>query len=430
MAKILIVTHDGSGIWFSLRFKEEKHDVDIYWAGKAHDDGQYALGGLCPEIIHEEPDFSKYDLVMFDQTDKPKIADKARSLAPTVGDSDFATEIENNRLVGIQMMEDADINVPEYETFDSVSEAKSFINKTRKRYVFKPFGGPDQDTANTYVSKSPEDLIKYLDTLEAIAKGVKFILQEVVNGTEVSTEGWFNGKDFHLLNGTLEEKKFMDGGRGPNTGCSGNLVFPYDSLNPPLIFREGLGKMKEILQQVQFVGPIDLNAIVSDITLYGLEWTPRFGYDAAPTLFHIIESELGEFLYQVATGELPTPRIKNPYAMGIRVSIPPYPSEIKGHHAAEIPIEGLEKVKDIWRSYYLFDCCCSDASGDLDKLCTAGINGFVCVPIASGQTIPEAYDKMMYKTQKLQIPNMQYRGDLLKCFDKRYKDLRMQGWLR
>jgi phosphoribosylamine-glycine ligase len=180
-----------------------------------------------------------------------------------------------------------------------------------------------------------------------------------------------------------------------------------------------------LLKAEGYRGPIDINTIVSDTKVYGLEWTPRFGYDAAATLFHIIESELGEFLAQVATGYPPTFRIKNPYAMGIRVSIPPYPSEIKGQHPAEIPIEGLDEVKDIWRSYYLYDCCVSG-----DSLCTAGINGFICVPIASGQTIPEAYDKMTHKLNKLQIPNMQYRGDLLNCFIKRHNTLRTQGWLR
>jgi phosphoribosylamine-glycine ligase len=426
MAKILIVSHDGCGHWFSLRFKEEGHSVDIYWTGKTNDDGQYALGGMCPELLKKEPDFSKYDLVIFDTTDRPVLADKARELAPTIGDSSFATEIENNRLMGIEAMEECDINVPEYETFDDIGEAKKFIRKNNKRYVFKPFGDSDTDTATTYVGKSAEDLIKYLDKLGTLAKGVQFILQEVVDGTEVSTEGWFNGEDFHLLNGTLEEKKFMEGGRGPNTGCAGNLVFTYDSLNPPLIFREGLGKMKDMLKSVGYRGPIDLNTIVSDTKVYGLEWTPRFGYDAAATLFHIISSELAEFLAQVATGEIPTFRIKNPYAVSVRVSIPPYPSEIKGHHPAEIPIEGLDEVKDIWRSYYLYDCCVDRH----DNLYTAGINGFICVPIASGQTIPEAYDKMTHKLNKLQIPNMQYRGDLLKCFHKRYNTLREQGWLR
>ena len=426
MAKILIVSHDGVGHWFALRFKEEGHSVDIYFCGPKANDGIFACAGLIPEPLVKEPDFSAYDLILFDTTDKPKIADRARSLAPTVGDSSFATEIENNRLLGIMAMEDSDINVPPYEKFDDIGEAKRFIKKTNKRYVFKPFGDSDTDTATTYVGKSAEDLIKFLDKLGSLAKGVSFILQEVVEGTEISTEGWFNGEEFFLINGTLEEKKFMDGGRGPNTGCAGNLVFPYDSLNPPLIFREGLGKLKDILQAEKYRGPIDLNTIVSDTKVYGLEWTPRLGYDAAATLFHLIKSDLSEFMYEIASGGRPNVELDDSFSIGIRISIPPYPSEVKGHHPSDIPIEGLEEVKDIFRSYYLYDVCVDRN----DNLCTAGINGFICVPISGGTTIPEAYDKVMHKVNKVQVPNMQYRGDLLSCFNKRYNTLRQQGWLR
>jgi phosphoribosylamine-glycine ligase len=108
-----------------------------------------------------------------------------------------------------------------------------------RAFVFKPNGGQEQDTATTYVSKSSDDMLRYLDKLGTITKGVEFILQEVVNGTEVSVEGWFNGEDFYFINGTLEEKKFMEGNKGPNTGCAGNLVWVFDQVNKPLIYREG-----------------------------------------------------------------------------------------------------------------------------------------------------------------------------------------------
>jgi len=50
-----------------------------------------------------------------------------------------------------------------------------------------------------------------------------------------------------------------------------NLVWIYDEMNPPWIFREGLGKMKEFLQQYNFKGMIDLNTMVTGTQLYGLE---------------------------------------------------------------------------------------------------------------------------------------------------------------
>jgi phosphoribosylamine-glycine ligase len=426
MAKILLVTHDCVGNWFSLRFIEEKHSVDIYYCGKKDKPFVNVLGGIVPELILEKPDFSKYDLVLFDTTDKPKIAEEALLSSPTIGDGEFNTEIENNRLIGIEIMEECEIHVPDYETFDDLGDAKRFVRKTNKRYVFKPFTeGEEQDTASTYVSKDAEDMLRYMDKLGALSHGVKFILQEVVEGTEISTEGWFNGDDFFLVNSTLEEKKFLESGRGPNTGCAGNLVFIYDSINLPLVFRDGLGKLKNFLQSVKYRGMIDLNTIVSDREMYGLEWTPRLGYDAAATLFHAIGSNLGDFMGAIAVGAKPEYQLKHQFAAGTRISIPPYPSEIDGKHPSDIPIQGLDDVDDIWRAYYLYDCCL-----DGDELVTAGVNGLICVPLAGGVTIQEAFDKLDGRIKRLQIPNSQWRGDILTCVNKRYNTLRTQGWLR
>jgi hypothetical protein len=133
MAKILIVTYSGYGHWFSLRFLEEKHNVDIHWAGKANDDSQYCLEGICPSPFKTKPDFKKYDLVLFDLTGKPKLAEESLLASPTVGDSSFATHIEDDRLAGIEIMEECEINVPSYEVFDDIGDAKRYIKKNNKR---------------------------------------------------------------------------------------------------------------------------------------------------------------------------------------------------------------------------------------------------------------------------------------------------------
>jgi phosphoribosylamine--glycine ligase len=423
--KILIVTYSGYGNYFSLRFIHEGHSCDIYYCGKKTDDSLYVLNNISPTPFTEKPNFKDYDLVLFDLTGKSKLAEESLLASPTVGDSDFSSHIEENRLDGIEIMEQCNVNVPYYETFDDLGDAKRFVRKTNKRYVFKPFGGQEQDTASTYVSKNAEDMFKYLDKLGGISKGVEFLLQEVVEGTEISTEGWFNGEDFYLVNSTLEEKKFMEGGKGPNTGCSGNLVWVYDSLNLPLVFREGLGKLKDFLQSVKYRGMIDLNTIVSDREMYGLEWTPRFGYDASVTLFHCIKSDLGNFLGAIATGGRPEYELKHQFAAGVRLSIPPYPSEIHNEHPPEIPIQGLEECEELYRTHYLYDCCMDD-----NNLVTAGVNGFICVPLAGGSTLQEAFDKVDQRINRIQIPNVQYRNDIMKCTSERYNTLQMQGWLR
>jgi phosphoribosylamine--glycine ligase len=424
MAKILINSKEGAGAWFSLRLIEEGHSVDYYLKNQKF---ACVLGDICPEPMDKIPDFSKYDLSLFDCTGMPKLAEQSVLQTPTIGDGNLQSELEDNRLLGIEVMEQVGINVPFYEHFNDLSDAKRFIRKTNKRYVFKPFStsGTEQDTATTYVAKSAEDMLRYLDRLSINAKGAEFLLQEVVQGTEISTEAWFNGEEFFLVNSTLEEKKLMNDGKGPNTGCAGNLVWTYRAgTGNPYIFVEGLAKMKDFLKQYNYHGMIDLNTIVSEDHLYGLEWTPRFGYDATATLFALIASNLGDFLGAIASGSRPEYEIRGLFASAIRLSIPPYPTEIQGKHPEDIPIEGIEE-DDCIKNCYLYDACL-DRSGDL---VTCGVSGLVAVPICTGETIEQSFSRCYSKVEKINIPDMQYRTDLKESTCKRYSILDREGWL-
>lgn len=418
--KILLSSYSGYGAWFTLRLNEEGHSVDYWLSNKKYEN---VLKGISPKPFFEKPNFSKYDLVLFDLTGKPKVAEEAVQQTPTIGDGNLQSQLEDDRQFGIQIMEQCGINVPPYEEFNDLNAAKRFIRKTGKRYVFKPDGGQDQETATTYVSDSAEDLLEYLDKLSATTKGVEFILQEVVSGTEVSTEAYFNGEEFYFINATLEEKKFLNENLGPNTGCAGNLVWVYNQ--PPHIFEQGLGKLKDFLQEYKYRGMIDLNTIVSDSQLYGLEWTPRFGYDASATVFSLISSDLGNFLGQIAAGE-PADDLEtlSGFAGAVRLSIPPYPSDIDGKHPEGIPIAGIEP-EDAIKNCYLYD-----AMLDKDALVTAGASGMIAVPIDTGDTPEEAFYKVEQRIKRIKIPDMQYRTDLLKRTKKRYDILATQGWLK
>lgn len=416
--KILMCSYSGYGAWFTLRFIQEGHKVDYYLMEKKY---QNILNGIVPEPLFKKPNFAKYDLVIFDLTGRPDLAEEASKVTAVIGDSQIASILEDDRLFGIQVMEQCGIEVPPYEKFSQLEEAKKFIQETKKRYVFKPNGGQEQETASTYVATSAEDMLDYIDRLDKMSHGADFILQEVVAGTEISTEAYFNGKDFYFVNGTLEEKKFMEGRKGPNTGCAGNLVWVYE--NEPRIFKQGLELLKPFLLDSGYVGMIDLNTIANQGHLYGLEWTPRFGYDASATLFSLYSSDLGEFFHRIATGQDVTIDTNNPFAAAVRLSIPPYPSECDGYYMEDVPINGIEP--EYIENIYMYDAMIKH-----EELVTAGCSGFVAVPIGTGRTIEEAFATVKERVKKIRIPDMQYRQDIFKCTKQRYEELSAMGWLK
>src|SRR5277367_1493652 len=261
--RIALSSYSGYGAWFILKLLSEGHSVDYFLSRP-----EYAkvLEGLIPapsllDLDHRRspdnyksglPSYEKYDVSIFDLTGRKRQADHSISLCPTIGDGSFHCYLEDDRAGGIQLMENAGISVPPYIAFEDIGEAKAYVKKTGKRFVYKPDGGQDQDAGTTYVSKDAEDMLQYFDKLGQLSHGAKFILQEFIKGTEVSVEGWFNGEDFYCLNATIEEKKFMNDGVGPNTGCSGNLVFTISPASR--LYKRGLEKMKETFQAIGFRG--------------------------------------------------------------------------------------------------------------------------------------------------------------------------------
>lgn len=434
--KIALSSYAGYGAWFAAVLRMQGHSVDYHLSLPKYSD---VMSGIVPQAqvkFHDHrqadrnigfPDYSKYDVSVFDLTGRERQADFSSNNAPTIGDGTTNRMLEEDRLFGIELMEQCGIAVPAYEVFTDVSAAKSFIRETKKRYVYKPNGGQDQDAGTTYVSDSDTDMLEYIDKLFLLSKNSPFLLQEFKSGIEISVEGWFNGQDFYCLNATIEEKKFMNDGIGPNTGCAGNLVFTLNS--GTRVFQEGLSKARSALSALGYRGMIDLNTIATEDKLYGLEWTPRFGYDASATLFNMYGGDFGELLQRVAVGGIPEQKWKAEYGVSARLSIPPYPTEIRIAKVKGIPIKGFDTNSDeeLMKTYF-YDVMLNGTAKNPELVC-AGVNGLICCPIETSQSPQGAFAQLDARIEKIHIPDMQYRSDLQKSIMKRFFKLKEMGWI-
>lgn len=430
--RILLLSTAGIGAWFLLRLEREGHQCD--WSLLDPEKGQSKiLKGLIPPPLKDEPKFEDYDLVIFDCTGNGELADEISKVTPVIGDSLLATRLEDDRLFGIQVMEECGIEVPSYEVFSNPEEAKAFLAESPKRYVFKPFVPPggEQECDTTYVSENAEDLIKCLDSLWHDSQETPFLLQEVVEGAEISTEAYFDGSSFYFHNHTLEEKKFMSGGFGPNTGCSGNLVWATNG--PNRLFTEGLAKLQPFLRDSGYRGMIDLNTIVNENHAYGLEWTPRFGYDASASIFSLIQSDLGNFFHSIASAPEggcdhdPSPILRGRWSASERLTIPPYPEE-NADFSRGLPIKGIA-LEDAWLNCYMWDVMLDTQRTGEEGLVTAGLNGIICCPIASAHTPEGAWKGLAKLSKPIKIPNLQCRDDLEDSTLKRLKEVKEMGWI-
>jgi phosphoribosylamine--glycine ligase len=408
--KFLVISGGGDGLGLALRLRMEGHNVAVSIREKR---AKQNYDGLLVKLATTQwPEFlDAATTVVFDSSGGGRTAARLKGQGHFVfAGSPFADTLELDRPAAFELMRQAGIKTPEFQTFTSWEKGKAFAKDYGDRLVFKATGNTDGQVGS-YVSYDTGDLVEMLDYFAGIVTGrPEFILQEFVEGTEVSSEGWFNGERFmEPWNHTLERKQLMNDGLGPSGGCAGNVVWPCREADH--VITQGILLMAPVLRENQFIGPVDLNSVVNEEGVWGLEFTPRFGYDALPALLELVEGEIGPVIASMARGEVPTSLpLVNKHAAGLRVTIPPYPSE-HFHPDEGIPIRGL--TREDREHLYFYDVMLNPAN---QLVATPAYGTVVAITGSSFDGITGAFEGPMEIAKRAKIPQKQYRTDLPTLF--------------
>ena len=408
---------DGDGVGLAAQVAQEGHDVQLYLSGKP--------SKLYDGILWKTSDWleaaRQADIVVFDANGMGARAELLREKGIKVWNgSRLADALEKDRNFGMKVFEKAGIPTPETFRFKNGKESAEIVKekfKAEDRMVIKldDFGA----CATSYVAKDQKDMLAQIEAWEAdpelarIDKGG--IIQRFVEGVEISIEGWFNGTDFmYPWNVTMEDKCLLNGNKGPNTGCSQNVIWQLRDENPP--FSKMIRPLTPILRKGSFVGQIDVNTIIAEDGSgpYALEFTPRPGYDATPTLVLGLEGYVVAVAAALA-GEKKLPLAERPfdYLTAVRAWIPPYPFESTSpkfngelyDQIRGVPIEGYDKDN---QRLVLYDAMVDEH----DKLVMAGTSGIAAISLGSGRTLDRAVEDCYRNLEALQVPNLGYRTDL------------------
>jgi len=421
-----IVSETADGMGFGARLVQEGHDVRM-WIRNAD------ARSVGDNIVEKVGDFEDLlveadrntDVFVFDVSGNGVLADYTRREGFSVlGGSVIADRLERDRSFGAGVMRDCGIEVPETVSFTSFAEGREHVEANPDvRWVYKP-SKQLGDLSPSHVSYDAEDLIEMLENIEKdvdIAEP-QFELQAFEKGVAYSTELWFQNGELvpPLTNHTLERKELMNEDIGPSGGCLGNLVW----------FCEGCSvcdtakRLVPWAQRERYHGMLDLNVIVSkkDGRCFGLEFTPRFGYDASPTLLlNLVDMPLGQFFADIARGQLTQIDLRDEFAGVIRVTIPPWPTE---KHTAEenVPIRGIDD-KTLAKSTYLYNVKLDAA----DRLVTAGAWGIVCLFMDRSVNPTRCFHRPLEDCRELKLKNKQFRTDLVKRFTEDLATLESLG---
>lgn len=405
--KIFMTSEGGDGAGLALRLQEEGHDVYIW----IRDD---EASNRCKGILKQSESFeiSPNTFILSDCTGSGQWCDALRDAGHLVlGGSLVSDRLESDRAYAQDTFREVGIKTPKTKYFDDWEEARAFVEKTEDRLVFKPEGDLS-GVVPSYVSYDQEDMLAMLEHYKRQGHRTMpaFAIQQFIEGTCVSSEAWFNGNGFlRPFNHTIERKQLMNEDHGPSGGCSGNVVWRCPDDDCPICVST-LCKLESFLRSIKYAGPIDVNAVVAESGVYALEFTPRFGYDATPTLLStLLDAPLGLFLESVALGSTDEMPLLSGFGAGVRVTVPPWPSE-KFTGPEGLLIGGLTSFD----YFYPYDVMHNEKK----EIVTGGGYGITGVALGVGDTIDEAFSIAYRRANKLRLPDKQFRTDLSEVCQK------------
>lgn len=410
----------GCDLPFAARLQDEGHNVLLF----VDDDNKLERDvgeGLVPKTnnLQKWLAFGRHEkgqtVTVFGGSGKGKLADDIRRAGGLViGGGSFADKLEEKRAWAEGLSKQLGINVPPHEEFANIPAARARARTLDGEWVFK--SDKFLKSSATYLATSAEDMTRYLDGLEKeFGTGGRCLLQRKIPGVAISTACWWNGFAFiGPFEGTIEHKKFLNDDLGPNTGCSFNIVWMYRDDHPPIAQALQWPALEAYFREKNAPpGLYDINSLIGDDgNCYFLEYTPRFGYDSEPTAQRLLTTELGEFYFKLATGQLErVPFSQDHLAYSVRLSVPPYPAEENVVKSGKGTSVGVSIIGEdgLWSGMFMGYGVKATPRGDLEVSSPYGLVGLA---VAVGNDLKGLHkDVMNYLKDDLQIPNLQYRTD-------------------
>ena len=415
--RFAICTIEGSTLAWWRRLKDEGHDVLVYHYPDKNGPGAHRnVGvGLVPIASSREAwvrwGAADNDTVwFFDCTGAGDFAESLRASGKmVVGGGKLPDRLETDREFGEKMAEKCGVLMPPSKTFTTITAAIEFLKSNpQQQYGDGGWAWKSStylEASATFVGKTSTDVIEYLEYARSrFRDNVTCVLQEKIDGVALSTAQWFNGRAWvGPVEATLEKKKFMNGEKGPATGCSLNTIWFYNDKNPKVCQALNWDAIGAMLREKNAPpGLYDINAIVNRRGAWFLEWTPRLGIDSELTSQRAI-ANLGEFLHALAVGGAVDDMFATHTAYhAVRLSVPPYPNEAKGveklKSAGGVMVNGAD---GLWKRHFVGVGLAKGEHG----LEVADPYGFVGVVVSEDVSLRDGYEAIYnYIDKKLRCP--------------------------
>jgi phosphoribosylamine--glycine ligase len=242
--------------------------------------------------------------------------------------------------------------------------------------------------------------------------GATIVLEEKLEGPELSVLGITDGTDVVALAPARDFKRAHDGDRGPNTGGMG-------AYSPParvdgVLLAEVLDKVLKPAVRVmtdsgdEFRGVLYAGLMLTPGGIRTLEFNARFGDPEAQVVLPRLESDFVALALASAKGTLathPEPKWSPRAAVGVVVASANYPDDALVKTG--FPISGLAEMP---RGVQIFHAATRFEPGR--GLVTDG--GRVVTSVGMGDTVAEAREKALSGARQVRFQGAFFRSDIAK----------------
>ena len=326
------------------------------------------------------------------------------------GPTAAAAEIESSKVFAKKIMQKYNIPTASGRIFTTPGEALSYIKAHGAPLVIKADGlAAGKGVAVCSTIKEAEDAIAMIMIEKAFgAAGERIIIEEQLDGEEVSFIAFTDGKTVLPLLPARDYKSAYDGDTGPNTGGMGAYA-------PTSILTEGMKKriIDEILLPAisgmsyegrKFKGVLYAGLMITDAGPKVLEFNVRFGDPETQAVLPLLESDILEPIIASIDGSLDKVSLewKNKSAVCVVIASGGYPQEYeKGKE-----IRGLDKLSDM-EGIIVFH---AGTAFKNKRMVTNG--GRVLGVTGIADTFDEAISRTYQAVEKIEFEGIQYRRDI------------------
>ncbi|NPA29001.1 MAG: phosphoribosylamine--glycine ligase [Epsilonproteobacteria bacterium] len=336
---------------------------------------------------------------------------KARGLT-IFGPSAKAAQLEGSKIFMKNFLARHQIPTARYIETDSLDEAYKFIDTLPEPVVVKADGlcaGKGVIIAKTReeAKKAAGEMLSGKAFGEA---GTKIVVEEYLDGYELSVFAVCDGKDYVILPAAQDHKRLLDNDEGPNTGGMGAYAPTplidkalYDKIEERIVKPTMAGMAEE---GMPFEGVLFVGLMIVNGEPYTLEFNVRFGDPECEVLMPLLETPASELFMKAATGRLEelAVRFSDQYAVGVVMASRDYP--YKSSEPAEIVVDEIVHTELKEKAHIAY----AGVSLMEGKLMATGGRVLVCVGL--GGSIKEARDNAYMLCGQVHFAGKQCRTDI------------------